>query len=195
MTVNAHVLHGFNVRDNGLGSTCKLLPGLREAGLTPYPHDMGVLGIADLRCRNRELVNSLLPLIADGDVLIGHSNGALLCHELMRSGARPSAVVTINPAMKRNTEWPEWLPVLCLHAKDDYTVRIGLLWSKIASMRQAGHGWGAAGRHGFECERVKNIEISRHKIAPASGHSGTFADGVVDYWAYRMGRWAVGQQE
>lgn len=184
-----HLIHGFNVLDGGKGSIGRLTPWLHD----PVPHSYGWVFLLRLRWINDRTVEQMLPTIQSGDVLIAHSNGALIAWRLVMAGAPVSAVVCIQPALRRDTRWPEWLPVLCLHNDDDWIVSMGRAWGRFVSVAnpwRLRHGWGAAGRYGFYAMQpmVENWD-TLHGPFPAAGHSGIFQGCALSYWAPKIARW------
>ncbi|GEK48444.1 hypothetical protein HPA02_27270 [Bisbaumannia pacifica] len=184
-----HLIHGFNVSDGGRGSVGRLAPWMPR----PRRHDYGWTFLFRLRWVNENTVDELLPLIAAGDVLVAHSNGCLIAWHLVQRGAPVSAVVCIQPALRRDTEWPEHLPVLCLHNRDDWIVSLGRAWGRFVSVANPFrdlHGWGAAGRHGFASGQplVTNWDTDRQPF-PALGHSGAFRQPALGHWAPLVAAW------
>ena len=187
------VIHGFNVSDGGKGSVGKLVPHL--PGRVEL-YDYGWTGLLSLRCRNRQVVSDLLKRIKPGDILIGHSNGGLICWELAaRLRDKLAAVVVINPALRRDARGPDDLPVLCIHNSTDWVVQLGRIWGRLVTpgdgwedyalnlatkgkwravgrahqmLNIAPHGWGAAGRYGFTTSQA--------------GKSVTNWDSAMEWW-------------
>lgn len=212
------LIHGFNVSDGGKGSIGRLAPHLNGDIVTV---DYGWTGVVTLRCTNREVVADLMRKVKPGDVLIGHSNGALICWEIaMRLKDRLAGVVVINPAMRRDTRWPDGLPVLCLANSTDWVVQLGRIWSRAVDVSYTGivplmlesavkgsgalfkrafkfkpHGWGAAGRYGFTAGQgdVSNWDTAMDWWAhPVQGHSGVFSQ--PEYWGGLIGAWVQSRQ-
>ena len=188
MTV--HLLHGFNVRDGGARTTARWAGAFEDAGYTAVPHDLGLIGLVDLRCRNRALVDELLPLVQPGDTVVAHSNGCLIAWLLVEAGAKPSTVVCVNAALRRDTRWPDTLPVLNLHSSADDVLLFARLWRRLAV---SGHGWGAAGRYGFGTasgKQVCNVDMAEKWWEyPARGHSDAFKEPAWPYWAEHTAQW------
>ena len=184
-----HLIHGFNVIDGGRGSIGKLARWLPE----PVPHSYGWVFLLRLRWVNDSTVRQMLPTIKPGDVLIAHSNGALIAWRLVMAGAPVSAVVCIQPALRRDTRWPETLPVLCLHNPGDLVVEMGRVWGRFASVSQPWrerHGWGSAGRHGFTSGQpmVEHWDTSKSRY-PVKRHSGVFKEPALSHWAPWIAQW------
>lgn len=180
------ITHGFNVSDGGQGSVGRFLPYIDDARM----HTYGWTGLVGLPCANARAVRSMLSVIRPGDSIVAHSNGCLIAWQIAQI-VPLSSVVCINPALRRDTEWPEGLPVLCLHNSTDWVVNLGRVWGRLFDwdgIKTA--GWGAAGRHGFDSGQsmVYNWDTSGECWgAPVRGHSGVFDR--ADYWGPIIGRW------
>ena len=148
--MTAHLLHGYNVTDGGQGTIARWAPYLERRGFDVAVHDLGRKRLLTLRRQNREAVARLLDLIKPGDVIGAHSNAALVTHKLVRAGAPLAAVVVFQPALRRDTYWPPYLPVLNVCNGGDLVVQFGRVWGRLSTIaRMKAHGWGAAGRYGF----------------------------------------------
>lgn len=180
------VVHGFNVSDGGRGSVGRLLPYLPNARMIDY----GWSGLVGLPCANARAVRQILSVIRPGDSIVAHSNGCLIAWQVAQIVPLAS-VVCINPALRRDTEWPDGLPVLCLYNSTDWVVQLGRAWGRLTDwdgIRAA--GWGAAGRYGFTSGQplVKCWDTAAtYWKFPVSGHSGIFK--FPHYWGRRIGRW------
>lgn len=187
----SHLIHGFNVLDGGKDTVVRLTPYLELGGHKTKAHDYGWVDMFRLRCRNDEAVQRIAPHVRPGDILVGHSNGCLVAWRLIQEGVRPGAVVCIQPALRRDTPWPEDLPVLCLYNERDWVVILGRAWSRFVSVVNPfrnRHGWGAAGRHGFDQESVTNLDTLKGPT-PAEKHSGIFRKPALQYWGMRIHDW------
>lgn len=184
------LVHGFNVTDGGRGSVGRLKPHL-AGDVRGFSY--GWTGLLKLRVTNAQATRQLLARVKPGDVLIGHSNGALVCLNVAREFQRLGAVVVINPALRRDTRWPSGLPVLCLANSTDWVVQVGRAWSRLVSLGGlTPHGWGAAGRYGFTAGQphVSSWDTAAgHWGVPAEGHSGIFAPRCVKYWGALVRSW------
>lgn|SRR5690554_1246042 len=187
------LLHGFNVRDGGKDTVARLEPYLPGPEiLAPY----GWVGLLRLRCVNADVIQDLARMVKPGDVVVGHSNGCLIAYELAKR-VPLSAVICINPALRRDARWPEHLRVLCLHNSKDWVVQLGRMWARLTSYGGLyPHGWGAAGRYGFTAGQpnVLNLDTAQNYWPrPAKGHSGLFKDrDTVAFWGGVMARWLEG---
>lgn len=192
MTV--HLIHGFNVFDGGRGTVGKLQPYIRGAEVS---HDYGWTGLLKLHRTNKRAIDTISAKVKPGDFIIGHSNAAWIIYEIAHQNpGLLGGVVLINPALRRDLLWPKKLPVLCLYNEKDWVVQAGLFWSYISEMfRYDDHLWGAAGKYGFNQTRshqplVRNINTSDDWwIERATGHSGVFKAGAVEYWGKIIDSW------
>ena len=190
MTV--HLVHGFNVYDGGRNTVARLAPYFPPG--TARVHNYGWTGLLRLRRVNRRAVDDLMAAVKPGDFLIGHSNGALICWEVaQRLGAQLGGVVVINPSMRRDTLWPEGLPVLCLANATDWVVQMGRAWGRLVSLGGlTPHGWGAAGRYGFTAGQRNVVSLDTSDswwTEPVKGHSGVFHPPGLDYWGAKVAGW------
>lgn len=179
-------IHGFNVRDLGEGSTDRLLPYLTDS----RDYDYGYVGLLKLRCVNRDTVEALARQVQPGDAVVAHSNGCLIAWQLAQR-VRLGAVVCINPALRRDTLWPDDLPVLCIANRKDWVVQLGRMWGRLASFGGLyPHGWGAAGRYGFTSGQplVKNwFSDDPFWKSPVRGHSAPLQK--PEYWGPLIDAW------
>lgn len=190
----AHFIHGFNVRDGGSNTVGKLAPYFALSGFDVVNHDFGWKFLFLLRRKNRAAVRQLLDTVADGDVLVLHSNagllGWMLTVEMARRRTAPGLVICIQPALRRDTDWPPSVKVLCLYNKRDWVVELGRIWGRFASVARpwrARHGWGSAGRHGFSSvsPNIASWDTGVPPV-PATGHSGIFQTEQHLYWGLRL---------
>lgn len=184
-----HFIHGFNVWDGGEGTLGNIAPYFDD----PVLHDYGWTFLFRLRFTNDRTVERLLKHIEPGDVLVAHSNGCLIAWQLVMAGAPVSAVICIQPALRKDTLWPENLPVLCCHNKKDWIVNLGRVWGRLMSVTQPWrerHGWGAAGRHGFTSRQPRVVNWDTDVgVYPAQYHSGFFRIPARAYWGPLVGDW------
>jgi pimeloyl-ACP methyl ester carboxylesterase len=189
--MRAHLIHGFRIRDGGAETVGRLAPYVSNGQVEAKLHNYGYVSLLGLRRRNEKAVEKINRRVDEGDVLVGHSNGCLIAWELVKAGVKPAAVICVQPALRRDTIWPEDLPVLCVYNEDDRIVTLGRWWSRFVSVAnpwQDRHGWGAAGRHGFDQASVTNISTLVGPT-PAEGHSEIFKQPALQYWGGVIGHW------
>lgn len=201
--IDLGILHGWNAHDQGANTIDRVAPyalrrGFRIHDFNYAPANEPILDWIDLRWLvglrriNAQAVADILPQITPGMLLIAHSNGCLVAHQLAMAGAPLGAVICCQPALRRDTQWPADLPVLCTYSKRDYVVRYGARWwGRFASVTQPWkerHGWGAAGYYGFDDPRTTKWQVDVEPV-PAPGHSDLFVDPISDYWIPALLRW------
>lgn len=184
------MIHGFNVRDGGRGTIAKM----KKFFSFPVVHKIGWIGLIELRWRNKQIVRDILPLITSKDILVGHSNAALIIYRLIESGAKPKAIILFNAALRRDARWPDDILVLNFHSSSDWVVQMARWWSRLTSLGGlTPHGWGAAGRYGFTSgqKNVTNIDMLMNQDRRAiDSHSGVFDSEHINYWGRIAGDWA-----
>ena len=192
MTV--HLVHGFNVSDGGKDTVRRLEPFIPGSEIA---YDYGWTGLLFLKCNNAKAIAHIEPRIKPGDILIGHSNGALIIWQLVQKHAdKLAGVILINPALRRDTIWPDGLQVLCLYNSTDWVVQLGRIWARLVSLGGLRfHGWGAAGRYGFDqkSETLSNWDTNSNAFSVrVEGHSGLFKEPGLTYWGRIIARIVVG---
>ena len=188
MTV--YLLHGFNVADAGKDTIGTLEPYLDFKDV--IREDYGWVGLVRLVTVNRRTIRRLCEMLRPGDIIIGHSNGCWIANQIAHLYSHLGAVVCINPALRKDTTWPKELPVLCLHNKKDYVVQMGRLWAELFTFFNPDdmpHGWGAAGRWGFEQKSVINWDTNDESkwAVTSTGHSGVFKS--AKFWGEHINDW------
>lgn len=158
--------HGFNVKDGGKETIDKLLPYLKNH--TVLQADYGFFGLFGVRFFNKNIASVVAGMTPYGAIGIGHSNGSDILLEACRAGANFSRLILINPALDRDTEFPDGMlaRIDVLHNKDDRVVDTARLFLF--------HPWGDMGRVGYtgNDKRVRNHETKA--LFNASGHSDVF---------------------
>jgi len=192
MTV--HLIHGFNVSDGGKDTIRRLEPFIAGSEIS---HDTGWAGLFSLRFSNADAVKQVQSKIKKGDILVGHSNAAWIIWQIAQThGYLLGGIVLINPALRRDTVWAPFLPVLSLNNSTDWVVLLGRFWSRLVSLGGIHpHGWGAAGRYGFNQGYIKDSHVSNIDTAeawwsePTKGHSGVFMGDAPAFWGGVINDW------
>ena len=188
-----HILHGFNTDDGGAASIKRWAPLFRRAGFTVVTHNLGLIGLLDVRWSNKRLVERLAPLIKPGDHIVSFSNGTVIAHGLIQAGVKPASVVCVASALRRDAQWPDSLPVLNLASRKDHVLLLSRFWSRFVGR---GHAWGSAGRHGFAPgtgARVANVFMDSSDWGhPVYTHSGAFEPPACGYWGEHGVQWCRG---
>lgn len=166
------LVHGFNVKDNGKGTTGKLAQRLPLEG-KPCQFRYGWKGLLGVRLFNGLLARLLSDMTSDGAVGIGHSNGCAILHRAAAAGAPFRHLILINPALDNDAEFAPGIE------------RIDVLYNPtdpwVAAARWLPHHpWGDMGRHGYSGHdpRVRNFDTQA--LLGAAGHSGVFDETHVD---------------
>lgn len=172
------LVHGFNVKDGGAGTTDGLRPHFAREGFKVLEFDTGWRFLAGVRFGNAKRARRLARMIQPGDLLVGHSDGCNLINlaswHLSGSGsAKPAAAIYLNPALDRDAQLaPQVKGALVFHTPSDRVVAFArkLPW----------HPWGDMGRVGYveknavyQDGRYHNISYE-HLGIPGAGHSGAF---------------------
>lgn len=174
----AGLVHGWNVGDQGQGTTGGLRPHLERAGYQVFEYNTGWRFLSGIRFGHERRAKRLARMIQPGDLLIGHSDGCNIinraCWHLAASGEhKPAAVVYLNPALDRDTQLaPQVQGALVFHTRSD-----NVLW---LAQKLPLHPWGGMGRYGYrennptyQDSRYNNIAYE-HLAIDAPGHSGAF---------------------
>ena len=171
------LVHGFNVKDGGKGTTDGLRPYFEAKGFTVLEFDTGWRFLAGVRFGNGKRARRLARMIRPGDILVGHSDGCNLINlaSWHQSGAKgkPVACIYLNPALDRDTQLaPQVSAALVFYTRTDKIVAVAN-WLRF-------HPWGDMGRVGYIEKnqvyldgRYHNIEYEHIGIEKA-GHSGAF---------------------
>ena len=158
------LVHGFNVRDGGLGSIDKLIPYILKAGYDVREYDYGFRLLLGVRWRSKEDAQGLFDLYQPGDIVIGHSNGGHLIARAIEMGMPVKHAVMIHPALDRDWEPPALHPVEQIHVY--YSGQDIATW---AAQFLPWHKWGAMGTVG---PTSADPRLSGHR--EKASHSGGF---------------------
>ncbi len=178
--------HGVHVnRPND--SIGKLKKHFTEAGFTKVKmHSYGFMPALIAPLRNGGIVKDLVPEIALGDILVGHSNGGTIIRELAEAGVRMGGAVLINPAVDDDYQFPSSVPWVHVYFnKDDDVVS----WSRLYFLYRS---WGDMGRDGYigpNDGRYTNFDggnPSEPWLPRLSGHSDIFSKEKIEKWGPYM---------
>lgn len=117
--MRVHLIHG--IHSNGAGLTGQLAPYFRDAGFDTFVRRYGYAfaspailpGLVDWQ--NQRRAARLVDEIEDGDAIVCHSNGAAVAYYIQADHRELSALILINPALDRATDFHNVRRVLCLH--------------------------------------------------------------------------------
>jgi alpha-beta hydrolase superfamily lysophospholipase len=184
--MRVHLVHGLHSSHGG--NTSRLAPYFREAGYECMVRSYGwalalFSGLTDWL--NVRRARRLAKEIHDGDAIVCHSNGADVAYYIQSEHRMLSALILINPALDRDTEFNNVDQVMVIHNAGDSVVA----WSELAPFS----AWGSMGRDGYtgQSRNVKNINaaIPPDGLPSLWGHSALFEPDALSKW----GPWLVKQ--
>ena len=183
-----HLIHG--IHSNGDGLTGKLAPYFRDAGFDTFVRRYGYAfaspailpGFVDWQ--NQQRAKRLAAEIADGDAIVCHSNGAAVAYYIQAEHRALSALILINPALDRDTDFHNTERVLCLHNAGDDVVGL--------SAALPFNHWGAMGRDGYagSLANVVNADCANPPdgLPKLWGHSALFEPENLRAWGPALAR-------
>lgn len=154
----AHLVHGFNIFDEGKKTIAKLEPYFREHDLDVHIYSYGWLGLMGVFFLNPRVVEKLLPQVAPGDIAIGHSNGCLIIHMAARYGAPFRKVSYINPALTSKVPLADHVDgVDVWHNDGDHVVKFATWLRVLFPWAPLGDPlWGDMGARGFQSSKYED---------------------------------------
>lgn len=187
-----HLIHGAFVPSDSRGGSLRHLKDFFGSWDRRF-HVYGWRGPVSVALTNWATAREIVDQVADGDIMVAHSNGCLLawmvCNLMAKKGRAPTAVVCIAPAMRQDTEWPEGdYRVLCIHNPADWVVELGRVFGRLwEHCLPIPHGWGSAGRLGFTRPdtRVSNWNVREYDLEV---HSDVLNEHVSE-WGPRIEQW------
>jgi hypothetical protein len=176
-----HVLPGIHT--GAVSCVEGLLPYLTAAGFEVVWVDYGfILGI-ETRLVNPLILHTMLPYIAKGDLLLGHSNGAAIAYTVMQAGAPVKGCVFINGALEQRITRSVGVDFIeCLWNPGDDITEVAAIGQKIGIDSPV---WGAMGHGGYigTDSAITNINCGATPGLPAvSGHSDFFTTAKLAAW-------------
>lgn len=137
------LVHGFNVSDQGKGTVQTLRPYFEAAGFEVKLWRYGWRGLLGVRYMNGTFAQLLADAVDDGDIIVGHSNGACLAKlALDQTEAKLGQLVLINPALDSDAHFAKNCGAIHVwHSPSDSPVA----WAKILPW----HAWGDMGAVGY----------------------------------------------
>ena len=183
-----HLVHGFNVQDNGRRSTDRLAPYFNSQGFETRQHDYGWKFLLGVRFANPRVAREIAATVQPGDIGCGHSNGCLILALAADLGAPFAGLVFINPALEPAREIApqvKWAHVY--HNRGDAPVEAAQLLDFLPWNWGRRHPWGEMGNVGYTGAdaRVRNFDCGRQQ-PPLSGHSAMFAPANLATWGRRV---------
>lgn len=153
--------HGFNIGDKGKHTLDRLKDYLDMVDV-----DYGFFGLLRVRLCNACVAHSIVNLVPDNSVAIGHSNGCLIAAEAAKYGAPFKKLILINPALNKKYIFPTGLKVDVYYVPTDYTVWWASLMLK--------HKWGKMGQVGYRGDNPLVTNYNATELFGALKHSDVF---------------------
>jgi len=176
-----HFLHGIHTES--VSVVQGLIPYLRAAGFQVCYPDYGfILGI-ETRIVNPIICGSLLPYIEEGDILIGHSNGAAVCYDLMCRGAPAVGGVFINAALERNMIRAPFVKFIDVYYNSGDTITEAAQIAERLGITDP--AWGEMGHAGYSGAdtSITNVNCGATAGMPVvCGHSAFFEAPNLSKW-------------
>jgi pimeloyl-ACP methyl ester carboxylesterase len=177
-----HLIHGIHASRPG-GNTSRLAPFFAAYGMPVFVHSYGWLPALLARWRNDEIAARIAARIADGDVCVGHSNGAAIIQIIQERHRRLAGAALVNPALDADArlDGVGWLDVY--HNGCDGVVELSrfLPFNRWGGMGRTGH----AGAH----PAARNIDCGNTPGLPrVCGHTALFDRENLDAWGPEIAR-------
>ncbi len=176
-----HVIHGIET-EAGSTTVPALFPYLEQFGEIKYP-DYGWIGLLESKRLNPVIVGSLRSYVADGDIIVGHSNGCAIAYRLLQTGVLVRALVLINGALIRNIQIPTGVTFVHCYWNSGDTITIEAMLG--ADLSLVDPNWGDMGHAGYlgADPRVLNVDCGNTLGMPkVSGHSALFDPFNLEAW-------------
>lgn len=180
--MRVHLIHG--IHSNGVGNTGKLAPYFRAAGFDVFARRYGWAFASPailpglVNWQNERRAKRLAETIADGDAIVCHSNGAAVAYCIQADHRELSALILINPALDRDTDFHNVERVLCLHNEGDDVVGL-------SAALPLNH-WGMMGKTGYSgsLANVVNVNCAEPPdgLPKLWGHSALFDKYNLPHW-------------
>lgn len=180
--MRVHLIHG--IHSNGVGNTGKLAPYFRDAGFDVFARRYGWAFASPailpglVNWQNERRAKRLAETIADGDAIVCHSNGAAVAYCIQADHRELSALILINPALDRDTDFHNVERVLCLHNEGDDVVGL-------SAALPLNH-WGMMGKTGYSgsLANVVNVDCANPPagLPKLWGHSALFDKYNLPHW-------------
>ncbi len=168
-----HLIHGIHTSEGDTSTPEYLLPLLRNGGHKVKVHEYGYVLAVLTRFQNPGRAAKIAPYIADGDVIIAHSNGADITRIMVNDlGVRPSQVILLQPALDKDTNF-------------NRVPRVDVCWNKedkavfFAKLLPFHHPFGEMGRTGYVGSAMNTVNHDTLKICGIGGHSAPYQKSQV----------------
>jgi hypothetical protein len=184
------LVHGIHTE--GPSPVRNLIPILQAAAFEVIYPDYGWIASLETKFVNPIIVGCLLAFLKEGDRLIGHSNGAAICYDIMNRPECPqlAGASFINGALEQDIVRPACVP------------RIDVYWNQGDDITEAAKVeqelglvdkvWGELGHAGYDGTdpTIPNFNCGATPGEPMVwGHSDWFTPGKVESWGqFYIGR-------
>lgn len=172
----ALLVHGFNVRDRGVGTVGRLRFFFTARGWDVINFDMGWMGLIQVRTQNKKHAQNVAAAARTAKTLgseviaVGHSNGCRILHHATSDFDAPiDRIAYINPALDPDLAPGRHVDSLHVyHSPSDKPVRLARYLPS--------HTWGNMGAVGYLGEDPRVFNFNKEiALIPSVAHSD-FAD-------------------
>jgi hypothetical protein len=182
-----HLVHGFNVHDGGKETIGKLKDFFIADGYFANMVNYGWIGLGGVAIKNPKIARTLVDIVGEGDIGVGHSNGCAILHQAACEGAKFKKLVFINPALDVSRVVPPHVEEIHVwHSPSDGPVRT---WSQVERFLPFiqtffNHPWGEMGAKGYvgEDPRYKNFNKESDFRMSSNAHSDMFDWDKISYF-------------
>ena len=174
-----HFIHGIRANEPRIWRS--FARTFKKAGFTTRMHWYGTTPIRGAPRATTCAVKRILPRVSSGDVMMGHSHGAHVIHQIAET-TKLSLVILFQPALPAQLAMPENVSRIHLY----YAPTDRVLW---ASKFLPRYQWGEQGRYGFigEDERYTQFNCLKER-PPIRKHQMTdwLIHPIIVHWAPRL---------
>ncbi len=179
--MRVHIIHGIHTA--GPGSVGLLAPYLQAAGFKTIEPDYGWIAGVETKLVNPIIRDCIFPYVESGDLLVGHSNGAAICYELMMMGAPALGAALINGALAREISRPRGVKAIdCYWNSGDHITEVAKIGQELGLLDAQ---WGEMGHAGPDTRdpAITSIDCGNTAGMPkVIGHSDFFAALNLESW-------------
>ena len=185
------LIHGFNVKDRGVGSVGELRGYLAAEGFPYHIMKYGFFELWKTRTKNDDVARDVAAFVKNSDrpvVIIGHSNGCTITYLAMRYyDAVPIHCVFVNPALPADITLPKVCSYDVWHSPSDKPVK----WARMLP-KSKWRPWGAMGAYGATKNGTNRgvdvIDYNKEKdySVSSAGHSDVFKTPLLSYFGPKI---------
>jgi pimeloyl-ACP methyl ester carboxylesterase len=162
-----YLIHGFNVRDDGAGTTDLLAPLFEDAGLRVKQLDYGYFERVRVRLCNDSMARVIATTLIPNSLVVAHSNGCDVVYRAAKHGAIFQRAVLINPALDADKAIDNAKQVQVWYSPSDS-------WTRLARFIPRSN-WGNQGCVGYKGNDARYANFNEDVIFNSTvGHSGVF---------------------